>query len=78
MDSDTKFWLYIIYAIVIVCISLMLTIGGCCMHRNSLIARMSEAGIPPIEAQMAMRETEYGQADLIVAIKALTKDNKDR
>lgn len=61
----------VLWGVVTILCTLILTIGSCTMHRNHLVEAAIENGADPIAAAYSMRD-KYGSD---VALYQLTKDN---
>jgi len=74
LSGDDIFWIKIWQVLIIGIITLILSVSGCTMHSNSLIAKAIKNGIDPVEAGIALRS---GQGQLI-KIAALLKSDRER
>lgn len=70
MDNDSKFWIKLWCLIGFVVIVFVITIGGCCIHRNYLVKEMVLNGVSPIEAQQSMREDCGYTGETLAILKA--------
>jgi len=71
MNSEQKFWCCIIVTFAIIIMFITGIVGGCCIHRNSLVTKMIKNGVDPLEARIAVRMNNGYEAETLAIIKRL-------